>query len=46
MAFLAWAFVRHSFASVLPADQLDSYVAGLILLAAAPRTAMVLSGVS
>ncbi|PMS19801.1 arsenical-resistance protein [Trinickia dabaoshanensis] len=41
MAFLAWLFVRHLFASMLPADQLDSYVAGLILLAAAPCTAMV-----
>jgi len=41
MAFLAWVFVRHAFASLLPADQLDSYVAGLILLAAAPCTAMV-----
>ncbi len=41
MAFLAWVFVRHAFAAMLPADQLDSYVAGLILLAAAPCTAMV-----
>jgi len=41
MAFLAWLFVRHLFAAMLPADQLDSYVAGLILLAAAPCTAMV-----
>jgi arsenite transporter len=41
MAFLAWVFVRHAFASLLPANQLDSYVAGLILLAAAPCTAMV-----
>jgi ACR3 family arsenite transporter len=41
MAFLAWVFVRHVFASYLPAGQLDSYVAGLILLAAAPCTAMV-----
>ncbi|VVE04491.1 arsenical-resistance protein [Pandoraea eparura] len=41
MAFLAWVFVRHVFASMLPAEQLDSYVAGLILLAAAPCTAMV-----
>ena len=41
MAFLAWIFVRHVFADWLPADQLDSYVAGLILLAAAPCTAMV-----
>jgi len=41
MAFLAWLFVRQLFASFLAADQLDSYVAGLILLAAAPCTAMV-----
>jgi ACR3 family arsenite transporter len=41
MAFLAWLFVRQVFAGSLPADQLDSYVAGLILLAAAPCTAMV-----
>jgi ACR3 family arsenite transporter len=41
MAFLGWLFVRHVFAPYLPADQLDSYIAGLILLAAAPCTAMV-----
>ena len=41
MALLGWIFVRHLFAPLLPADQLDSYVAGLILLAAAPCTAMV-----
>jgi ACR3 family arsenite transporter len=41
MAFLAWLFIRHWFAPLLPAEQLDSYVAGLILLAAAPCTAMV-----
>jgi arsenite transporter len=41
MAFLAWLFIRHVFAPYLPAAQLDSYVAGLILLAAAPCTAMV-----
>jgi arsenite transporter len=41
MAFLAWLFIRNLFAPLLPADQLDSYVAGLILLAAAPCTAMV-----
>ncbi|MDG0023794.1 ACR3 family arsenite efflux transporter [Trinickia sp. Y13] len=41
MAFLAWLFVKHLFAPMLPAAQLDSYVAGLILLAAAPCTAMV-----
>ncbi|WP_345249505.1 ACR3 family arsenite efflux transporter [Pigmentiphaga soli] len=41
MALLGWLFIRHAFAAWLPADQLDSYVAGLILLAAAPCTAMV-----
>ena len=41
MALLAWLFIRHLFAPLLPAEQLDSYVAGLILLAAAPCTAMV-----
>ncbi len=41
MAFLAWLFIRNLFAPMLPADQLDSYIAGLILLAAAPCTAMV-----
>jgi ACR3 family arsenite transporter len=41
MALLGWIFIRHLFAPLLPADQLDSYIAGLILLAAAPCTAMV-----
>jgi ACR3 family arsenite transporter len=41
MALLALIFVRHLFAPWLPADQIDSYIAGLILLAAAPCTAMV-----
>lgn len=41
MALLGWVFIRGVFAAALPADQLDSYVAGLILLAAAPCTAMV-----
>ncbi len=41
MALLGWFFVRHLFAPMLPADQIDSYIAGLILLAAAPCTAMV-----
>jgi ACR3 family arsenite transporter len=41
MALLAWLFIKHLFAPLLPAAQLDSYVAGLILLAAAPCTAMV-----
>lgn len=41
MALLAWVFIRHVFAPHLPADQIDGYIAGLILLAAAPCTAMV-----
>jgi len=41
MALLGYLFIRHVFASSLPAAQLDSYIAGLILLAAAPCTAMV-----
>jgi len=41
MALLGWIFVRHVFARWLPAGQIDSYIAGLILLAAAPCTAMV-----
>lgn len=41
MALLGWLFIRHWFAPLLPAAQLDSYIAGLILLAAAPCTAMV-----
>ncbi|MBX3609039.1 MAG: ACR3 family arsenite efflux transporter [Hydrogenophaga sp.] len=41
MALLGWLFIRHVFAPWLPPEQLDSYVAGLILLAAAPCTAMV-----
>jgi ACR3 family arsenite transporter len=41
MAFLAWVFIRHLFAGMLPVEQIDSYIAGLILLAAAPCTAMV-----
>ncbi|OGA19056.1 MAG: arsenical-resistance protein [Betaproteobacteria bacterium RIFCSPLOWO2_02_FULL_66_14] len=41
MALLAWIFIRQVFAPYLPAEQIDSYVAGLILLAAAPCTAMV-----
>jgi len=40
MALLAWLFIRHAFAPLLPAGQIDSYIAGLILLAAAPCTAM------
>ncbi|TAM59020.1 MAG: ACR3 family arsenite efflux transporter [Rhodanobacter sp.] len=41
MALLGWLFVRHVFVAWLPAAQQDSYIAGLILLAAAPCTAMV-----
>jgi ACR3 family arsenite transporter len=41
MALLGWVFIRHLFAPWLPAGQIDSYIAGLILLAAAPCTAMV-----
>ncbi len=41
MALLAYIFIRVVFAPYLPQDQIDSYVAGLILLAAAPCTAMV-----
>ena len=41
MAFLGWLFIRHWFAPLLPPEQIDSYIAGLILLAAAPCTAMV-----
>lgn len=41
MALLGWIFIRHLFAPWLPQEQLDGYIAGLILLAAAPCTAMV-----
>jgi len=41
MALLGWLFIRHWFAPLLPPDQIDSYISGLILLAAAPCTAMV-----
>ncbi len=41
MAALAWLFVGHLFRPYLPAEQINSYIAGLILLAAAPCTAMV-----
>jgi ACR3 family arsenite transporter len=41
MALLAWIFIAHLFRPWLPADQIASYTAGLILLAAAPCTAMV-----
>ena len=41
MALLGWLFIRHVFAPYLPSEQIDSYIAGLVLLAAAPCTAMV-----
>ncbi len=41
MALLGWIFISHFFRPFLPADQIDGYIAGLILLAAAPCTAMV-----
>ncbi|MDH3614486.1 MAG: ACR3 family arsenite efflux transporter [Gammaproteobacteria bacterium] len=41
MAALAWFFIGFVFEPYLPADQINSYIAGLILLAAAPCTAMV-----
>jgi ACR3 family arsenite transporter len=41
MAILGWIFISYLFRPYLPADQIDSYIAGLILLAAAPCTAMV-----
>ncbi len=41
MALLGWIFIAHLFRPYLPADQIASYTAGLILLAAAPCTAMV-----
>lgn len=41
MAALGWFFIGGVFRPYLPADQIDSYIAGLILLAAAPCTAMV-----
>jgi arsenite transporter len=41
MALLGWLFVGHLFRPLLPAEQINSYIAGLILLAAAPCTAMV-----
>lgn len=41
MALLGWLFVGGLFAPLLPADRIESYIAGLILLAAAPCTAMV-----
>jgi len=41
MALLAWFFIGYLFRDYLPAEQIDSYIAGLVILAAAPCTAMV-----
>ena len=41
MALLGWIFIGHLFRSVLPAGQIDSYIAGLVILSAAPCTALV-----
>jgi ACR3 family arsenite transporter len=41
MAALGWLFIGYLFRPYLPSDQIDSYIAGLIILAAAPCTAMV-----
>lgn len=41
MALLGWLFIGYLFRPYLPAGQIDSYIAGLIILAAAPCTAMV-----
>ena len=41
MAALGWLFVGYLFRPYLPSAQIDSYIAGLIILAAAPCTAMV-----
>ena len=41
MALLGWLFIGWLFRPYLPAEQIDSYIAGLIILAAAPCTAMV-----
>ena len=46
MALLGWLFIGGLFRAWLPAEQIDSYIAGLILLAAAPCTAMVFGGSS
>lgn len=41
MAALGMFFIAYLFRPLLPADQIESYIAGLIILAAAPCTAMV-----
>ena len=44
MALLGWLFIGHLFRPLLPADQIDCYIAGLILLAAAPAPRWCSSG--
>ena len=41
MALLAWFFIGYVFRDYLPPEQIESYIAGLVILAAAPCTAMV-----
>lgn len=41
MAFLGWLFIKHIFSNFLPSAEIDPYIAGLIILSAAPCTAMV-----
>jgi ACR3 family arsenite transporter len=41
MAFLAWLFFKHVFSGLIPPSLADQYIAGAIILAAAPCTAMV-----
>ena len=41
MAFFGWLFLKHLFSSWLPTSEIEHYFSGLILLAAAPGTAMV-----
>lgn len=41
MAFLAWLFLKHIFFNYLPSQEVNHYIAGLIILSAAPCTAMV-----
>jgi len=41
MALLGWLFIAHLFRPILPAGEIDSYIAGLVILSAAPCTAMV-----
>jgi len=41
MAFLGWVFIKHFFVAFFPIYEMDQYMAGLIILSAAPCTAMV-----